>query len=69
MTKYQKMYTIRYSDEKIKRRSPVMTAYKDLSKEELLELKSRIRSSAFEEVKEKGLKHGYVQRKARLQIS
>jgi thiaminase len=28
------MYTIRYSDEKIKRRSPVMTAYKDLSKEE-----------------------------------
>ena len=55
MTKYQKMYTIRYSDEKIKRRSPVMTAYKDLSKEELLELKSEL-EARFEEVKEKGLK-------------
>jgi len=51
LTKYQKMYTIRYSDEKIKRRSPVMTAYKDLSKEELLELKSEL-EARFEDVKE-----------------
>ena len=41
--------------QKIKRRSPVMTAYKDLSKEELLELKSEL-EARFEEVKEKGLK-------------
>ena len=32
-----------------------MTAYKDLSKEELLELKSEL-EARFEEVKEKGLK-------------
>ncbi len=33
-----------------------MTAYKDLSKEELLELKSGLEEAQFEEVKAKGLK-------------
>ena len=41
-----------------------MTAYKDLSKEELLELKSEL-EARFEEVKEKGL----CPEESRLQIS
>ena len=39
-----------------------MTAYKDLSKEELLELKSGLEAQ-FEEVKGKRSETGYVQRK------
>ena len=39
-----------------------MTAYKDLSKEELLELKSGLEAQ-FEEVKAKRSETGYVQRK------
>lgn len=44
-----------------------MTAYKDLSKEELLELKSEL-EARFEEVKEKGLKLDSPE-ESRLQIS
>ena len=50
------MYTIGNSEKIEKeRRSRAMTAYKDLSKEELLELKNRLEAQ-FTEVKARGLK-------------
>ena len=43
-------------------RNPAMTAYKDLSREELLELKNGLEAQ-FAEVKANGAEAGYVQRK------